>query len=206
MVPEVLVGCSTSNTLSAAGVESLNKVLARRAKTARQILCDEIKMGQKTSDDIPQEEVAAIVFRYMRASQEGAARMNLRLMAAIISEQIKTTDLYADDFLRWASIICDLKRDEIIVLGVMQNIAFNPHFTSKNNENYWKNCLKILEENHDMTEQDVYTIASACLRTGLIRETNRTWLNPVYGATNNLKNLYDLINIEGVLKRDAKPS
>lgn len=104
------------STISAA----IQQVFKKRLDTAREILLEEIKDGNKNMGDAAElEEIAAIIYRYGRAAQEGAARVNLRMLAKIIAGQARTSNLNANNFLYYADLIASLKNEEIQLLGVM---------------------------------------------------------------------------------------
>src|SRR6516165_3622152 len=69
--------------------------------------------------DAEVEEAAAIFYRYMRAAQEGGARLNLRLMAKIIAGQADRGNLVADEFLYYADMLASLRREEVLALGTL---------------------------------------------------------------------------------------
>jgi hypothetical protein len=99
---------------------AIQEVFKKRLSAAREILLKEIRAGHKTLCDAQElEEVAAILYRYSRAAQEGAARQNLCLLAKVIHRQITLSSLNANDFLYYADIVCSLTQEEIQVLGIM---------------------------------------------------------------------------------------
>ena len=64
-----------------AASDTIRRVLRKRLESAREILIEEMKAGKKFADEIPPEECASAVLRYLRAAEEGSAHRNLRLMA-----------------------------------------------------------------------------------------------------------------------------
>ncbi len=90
-----------------------------RLRAAAEIVIDELKSGRGTPETLDLDATAAMLFRYMRAAQEGAARSNLRLMAKIISGQRQNQTLTADAFLHHAEILAHLRREELILLGTL---------------------------------------------------------------------------------------
>ena len=94
--------------------------MKRRQDDARQILLDELRKGEKTLHQIEEvDELAAMVYRYSRAAQEGAARLNIRLMAKVIAGQFQAGALVADEFLAYADMLGSLRRDEVILIAVL---------------------------------------------------------------------------------------
>jgi hypothetical protein len=63
---------------------AIEQLLRRRNEAARKVLLDELRHGSRTIDRDEMEEAIAIFNRYARAAVEGAARLNLRLMARVI--------------------------------------------------------------------------------------------------------------------------
>src|SRR5687767_13911055 len=86
--------------------EALARVMRRREGNAREILRTELAAGRiDIAIAMSEDEAAAILFRYIRAAQEGAARRNLRLLAQVIRGQLVLGTLVADRFLYLADMI-----------------------------------------------------------------------------------------------------
>ena len=98
---------------------AIEQLFRHRAEVARDILLDELRGADKTLAAAEIEEAAAIFYRYMRAAQEGGARLNLRLMAKVIAGQAHRGNLLADEFLYYADMLASLRREEILVLGTL---------------------------------------------------------------------------------------
>lgn len=104
----------------AAATGAVREFFRRRAEAAREILLDELRQGRMSEWQVASEDDAlAICIRYMRASTEGAARLNLRLLAKAAVAQLQRSVLYADEFLKYADILAAISRDEIIVIATM---------------------------------------------------------------------------------------
>ncbi len=117
------------NTLSTA----IQQVFKKRLDAAREILLDEIGDGYKDMSDAAKlEEVAAIIYRYGRAAQEGAARINLRLLAQVIAGKNFSEAPAADKFLYYADIVSSLKAEEIKLLGIMVREKESKSFSTSN--------------------------------------------------------------------------
>lgn len=80
---------SVASTIGAVGSEFLGKVMKRRTEAVREIMISELKLGDRRLTDLEIEESAAIVYRYARAAEEGTARVNLRLLAAVFAGQVR---------------------------------------------------------------------------------------------------------------------
>lgn len=109
-------GMPGAGVAGAAGAEALHRLLAKRAETARETLIEELRKGVHTPASFSEDEFAAVLFRYLRAAQEGAARQNLRLLARLISGMSAQGSLHASDFLRWADVLQSLTPQEIVFL------------------------------------------------------------------------------------------
>jgi len=107
---------------------TLDKLMKRRAKVAREILIDELSRGDARIEDVgDKDEAAAMVFEYASAAQHGAGRRNLRLLAQVFAGMLKQAPpLYADEFMRWSRILADLSREEIILLGALHRHWSHP--------------------------------------------------------------------------------
>ncbi len=196
---------AASTTASVLGL-TYTKVMARRASAAREILLEELARGHAPATDPLPDDVATVIFRYMRAAQEGAARLNLRLLAGVIAGEISGPGLYADEFLRWADVLAGLRREEVIVLGVMQRLndqpanpkhAENPIFLS------WIECQNILDADYAIGPHVSVAYANALLRTGLVQLASGSMESPmVPAATFALSDLSSLLSVEGIIRSE----
>ena len=94
--------------------------LKRKAEAARDILLEEIRSGDKLPPQVASDDDAvAVIYRYLRSANEGAARINLRLLAKAIVGKMRTTALLADEFNLYADALASLSRDEIIVIATI---------------------------------------------------------------------------------------
>ncbi len=98
---------------------AIRKLVEHRQQVALDILLEEMATGQINPADVPPKSLAAPVYRYIRAAREGAARLNLRLLARLIAGQASKHDLIADEFLYHADIIASLRREEIVLIATM---------------------------------------------------------------------------------------
>jgi hypothetical protein len=109
-------GCFSMPAGGIAG-EALKALFKKRADDAREIMLTELSSGKVRFSETDAEEAVAIVYRYLRAAQEGAARVNLRLLAQVLSGQAHLGLIKADEFLYYADILAPLRRDEILLTG-----------------------------------------------------------------------------------------
>lgn len=99
----------------------------RRLRVGQEVLVRELRDGKKTlADAAHQDEALSVIYRYLRAAQEGAARVNLTLMARVIAGQIERGNLVADEFLYYADMLATLRRGELVLLATLYR-----HWTSQ---------------------------------------------------------------------------
>ncbi|WP_246084987.1 hypothetical protein [Rhizobium glycinendophyticum] len=204
-------GLPLTSTVPAAGALTLRALLEKRTRRARDTLLAEIRLGHRSIDFHDADEAAAIIYRYMRAAEEGAARLNLRLLAAVIVGSAKGPGLYADEFLRWADILAGLKREEVITLGVMQRLADQepPLVTAGMAPTllYWLNCTAVLQSDYGIESNVATAMAHALLRTGLVQLVSGSMETVVVPApTHELSSLSILLEIEGIISREETAS
>lgn len=199
-------GLPASGAGSAAGLAVWQKLTASRVEAAREILVDELKRGQRTIFDVPEDELAAVTFRYARAAVEGAARLNLRLLAAVAAGQIEGSGLYADEFLRHADVLASLRREEVLLLGAFLHVAKSvPADTATANE-VWQAVKGRMDGNHGLNEVQARALAVSCMRTGYLSQEAGTWVEPMLPVvTDSLVGLNSLADIEGVIARHKEP-
>jgi hypothetical protein len=106
-VVQDLIGLTPYSVGNVAGV-ALESLLKKRVVAAREILLAEIPRGDVTLASAELEEVVAIIYRFLRSAQEGAARRNLRLLAQVIAGQSKNSAISADEFLYYANLLAGL--------------------------------------------------------------------------------------------------
>ncbi len=156
------------NTLKIA----LRNLMEKRIKKGRAILIEEIRRGEKDVWDACEiDEAIAVIYRYMRAAQEGTARVNLRLLARIIAGQKAAGALKADEFLYYADIIASLRREELILLGTLQkhDVRNKPNF-----RDLVSGAEKVVDElipSVFPSKEEFAATSEALTRTGLVIKT-----------------------------------
>lgn len=99
---------------------ALERLLGGRTQMAKKIFMNELRRGDRYIEETQDvDEAAAMMFRYLRAAQEGTARLNLRLMAKIMRGLSVERPIYADQFLRYADIVASLTREEVILVATL---------------------------------------------------------------------------------------
>lgn len=98
-----------------------NNFQKSKEEQARDILQDEIEQGN--FNDIAIDEKLSIIHRYILSAKNGNARINLRLLAQLISGLMNgeklTKGLYASEFNRYSSQLESLSYEEIQVLALL---------------------------------------------------------------------------------------
>ena len=186
---------------------ALSAVMERRKDAAREILLEEIRHGgaSPTSDDI--DESVSILYRYWRAAQEGAGRVNLRLLASVYAGQVRDRSIVADDFLYYADLLASLRRDEIILLGTLLRCSTNADGTPRVGHEPMNETRVEMVPGVFETHEDYNAALSALQRTGLISVhaiggAIGSGSSLVYQVTSLLRKLNRLAEIEGVVRRD----
>jgi hypothetical protein len=105
---------------------ALKQLFAKRLNSAREILLEELARGDIRVSEADLEEGVAIMYRFLRAAQEGTARVNLRLLSQVIAKQVWQGTIKADEFLYYADILSPLRRDEVLLLGSLHRNWFDP--------------------------------------------------------------------------------
>lgn len=195
-------GLPASGTSGVAGLAVWRKLSASRVEAAREILVEELKRGQKTAFEVPEDELAAVTFRYARAAVEGSARLNLRLLAAVAAGQLEGPGLYADDFLRHADVLASLRREEVLLLGEFLHVAKSAHTDVATSNEVWQVVKGRMNDNHGLNEVQARALAVSCMRTGYLSQEAGTWVEPMLPVlTDSLVALNSLADIEGVIMR-----
>jgi hypothetical protein len=224
-LPEI-IGAFVSDAFGLLGVPggSVSEALIvgyfrRRTEMARDILFEELRrVNISDAQAASEDDAIAVIVRYLRAAREGAARLNLRLLAKAIAGKLQSGRLVADEFLQYAETLGSLSRDEIIVIGTMYKIwaahqrlaIINPTEAAK----YADPWLLALQEltNDGMTEELVATTAARAQRSGLIYgKSGPTGLSQgtelaaalVYRVSPLLQDLGKTIDFEDALKRET---
>lgn len=99
--------------------ELWNAHCERKLAESRDILFDEITQGN--FNNIANDDKISLIHRYTLAAMNGAARLNLRLLAKAINSIVKGEQLpspiYANEFNRYAQILATLSDEEIHLLA-----------------------------------------------------------------------------------------
>jgi hypothetical protein len=202
---------------SIAGV-AIGRYLRLRAERARDILFEELRRAHISDAQLASEDDAiAVIVRYLRAAREGAARLNIRLLAKGIAGQIQLGRLVADEFLQYADALGSLSRDEIVVIATLyrMSLAFR-HLGAENPAevhkyaNVWAPTWRELVK-AGMLPEIIATAAARAQRSGLIcASTAASDLSeaggPGYRVSPWLVDLCKTLDFEDALRREASGS
>ena len=135
--------------------EVLRRVFQKKADEAKEILLQELSQGNVSPSKFEEDTLIYMIYRYLRAAQEGTAHNNLRLMAQLISGAKQCEPVSSEDFLYFADIISSLRHDEIRLLALMVREGQNSSYA----------CTKALEKEFGYEYEEIF---QALLRTGLV--------------------------------------
>lgn len=198
-------GSALASVFGASVSGVIQGIRMKRLEGARDILINEIKLGDKILEDADQvEDLIACLLRYGRAAEEGASRINLRLMAAAINGLYSSSRLISDEFIYYSSILSSLKREEIILIGVLYR---NRESCQDNNWNGSGNDPSLLElvPKYFVNSEEYYSWCVACMRTGLVVD-DLNMNAPRYRASVLMEKVAQIIDFEEVVRREDQSS
>ena len=145
--------------------KAVDAAYERRRKAAQEVLLQKLSQeGPASFDDLAPDEIDELIqmlMRYGKAAEEGAARQNLSLLAAVIAGLKKNRTLIFDKFRDCANVLETLTRDEILYLGY-----FYRHQKSNPNKNDYNAFRSEVEKvfGRDRFE----SVAAGLVRTGML--------------------------------------
>ena len=182
-LPEIF-GALVSDALSGVSVpggsvaaEAVKHYRQRRAEDARDVLLDELRAGEITPPSVTsRDDLIGVTIRYLRAAYEGAARLNLRLLAKAIAGALHRDTLTADAFLATADSLSSLSRQEIIVIGALLHferfVVEQPRPAEGPWAPPWVMLVEDLQRTQGMTGSEIDATAARAQRSGLIYATS----------------------------------
>lgn len=199
-----------AGAMGVAVTEAVKKLSRKRMETARDIMVGEVRLGIKSLDDAAQlEEIVACMLRYGRAAEEGAARLNLRLMAATMNGMYSKSRLTANEFLYYADWLSSMKREEAILVGVLHKHTMRwkkDEISDSDVSKQWdKEIIDELVPAYFTSRDEALSYCGTSLRTGLIMMAGAGWEGYFYKTTPLTVRLMEYIgDIESVLERDRQ--
>jgi hypothetical protein len=180
----------------------------RRILAARELLIEELKQGDSIIVDAEDvDNFVAITHRYFRAAEEGAARLNIRLMAQVIAGQKLDGRLSADEFLQHAEVLASLSVKEIALLGIfyakyqelLQKGKYDNDAASEATQHALRELVPVPFEN----TKELMASAHAITRTGLLLPHPGAIGGPIFEPTILLDRLYRLANLQDAVRKEA---
>ena len=180
-------------------------ILRQRSEKAFNILCEELRNGDYptcSTDDI--DPAVAMMLRYQRAALEGAARLNLRLLARVFAGVGQNRPMVADEFQSWADTLEGLRRSEIIAIAEVHRYTTDLESKGKPNglgkgANRFAESL-VPDPFRNMNE--LYAICESATRTGLIIRNLDMNLFP-YLSTSLMKDLTELADFHDIIRKES---
>lgn len=194
-----------ASVFGAAVSQVIQAIRRKRFENFRDIIIEEIRFGRKDIIDAAQiDDIISCLLRIGRAAEEGAARLNIRLMAAAMNGMYSKSRLIADDFLYFSNMLSTLKREEVIVLGVFHRHAQWADQLSgryKLGFEVWGKVSEELVPKYMDTEEELRAYCGSLLRTGLL-ELVAGFGGPFHTTTPILDRLNSLVCLESALSRE----
>ena len=180
-----------------------DKYLERKQREAADILIAEVAKGSPTPIDFSEADVdplIEIIYRFSKAAADGAARENLRLLAQIIAGLKRYKALDPNRFRKWANILEQLTRDELMVVG--KAIALRQKMVAAGDQPSF-DFFSILQEEMKAAgyAAEVMSLYASVSRTGLL-VPGSGFGALVYRPSPWLDELAQLANVEEVLNAD----
>ncbi|MFC5759881.1 hypothetical protein [Rhizobium sp. GCM10022189] len=174
----------------------------RKRAEAHEVLLEEITAGRHgpvdfEADDI--ESFIAVTLRFAKAMEMGTAHENLRLLAQVIAGLKKNKALTADTFMRWAGVLEQMTRDELVTIGIAYK-TFKAHQNDPRTEEtgVWVHILTGML-NAGYSEDDIAPLASCVTRYGLLSLYTGYGGVAGYEPTSWLMELGELADLELVM-------
>lgn len=178
---------------------ALGSVLGWRLEEAEEILDSELRQIKRRLTRVGEvEEAAGMVFRYIRAAQEGTSQINLRIMAKVIRGLAASARPKASDFLRFADAVASLDLEEICVVSCLlekTNELEQIGMTNDRDGKAWSLTVDDLVPRMFSDQQRVAEILLSATRTGLVTKAAPFKLGP-YCTTPLLHELSGLASLD----------
>lgn len=195
--------------------EMWNAHCEKKLAESRDILFDEITEGN--FDNIADDDKISLMHRYTLAAMNGAARLNLRLLAKAINniangEQL-SSPIYANEFNRYAQILETLSDEEIHLLAQLYKIReddleYIRHHNEPSkgiNADYFTKLLTNYECTSPEKAKEIKAIAGALLRTGLVyQEAVGFGGVNVYALTPFFDKIIELVDFQDALDKENR--
>lgn len=192
-----------------------DKHFEKKLSASRDILFEEIEQGILAN--VADDDKISLMHRYAQAAMNGAARINLRLLAKAINSLAKGENLakpiYANKFNRYAQALETLSEEEIQVLAslydtreqhrkyVKENKTPPPGINGNYAERFYINLEYLKGENRERT---ITSLCSLC-RTGLVYQNGVGALDSIqYLLSPFFDEVVQLVDFQDALDKDNK--
>jgi hypothetical protein len=188
-----------------------DKYLERKQREAAEILIEEVSKGspeQINFSNSDADPLIDIIYRFAKAAADGAARENLRLLAQVIAGLKRNKALEPDKFRKWANILEQLTRDELMVVGkaisIRRKMAAEVAEGVASRQEEFSNRLKSELSASGYQSFVIDPLCASLIRTGLLLPATGYGGVMVYLPTSWLDELGTLADVEGMAnaKRD----
>ena len=196
--------------------ELWNAHCERKLAESRDILFDEITQGNFNNIAPGYDHITSAIGGAV-AAMNGAARLNLRLLAKAINSIVKGEQLpspiYANEFNRYAQILATLSDEEIHLLAQLYKMREDDlKYIKLHNEppkginaNYFTKLIAGYEYSQPEKVKETKAIAGALLRTGLIYQENvGCGGSYVYALTPFFDKIIELVDFQDALDKENK--
>ncbi len=175
-----------------------------RIQEAQEILIAELKSGTRLAGDVDQDSFFGLLFRYLNATKQGAARRNLKLMAEIIRSGCFDVQIpfQPDKIASNAELVSQLTREELLLLATLHHhkLALQNSGVTEDelDRSVHEATLKDLVPKYFDSEDHCEAVAVSLGRTGLVT-TPAVWDGNRIQATPRLEELCRLCDLESAL-------
>jgi hypothetical protein len=199
----VLMGQPPVGTASQLVGEVYGAWLSKKSQEAHDILLSELKSGNRIDGDFDVDAFFGLLFRYLNAVKQGAAKRNLRLLAQLLARGIhKDFRLESDKLAANALLLQDLRHDELQFIGAFwkEHLALGGSADTPEllHREINKKAVNILVPEVFESMAKFTAIGVALQRTGLFYAP-ATWDGPLFCISPKLIELMTLCDIESVL-------
>lgn len=185
---------------------ALGSVLGWRLEEAEEILDSELRQIKRRLARVGEvEEAAGMVFRYIRAAEEGTLQINLRIMAKVIRGLAAGHRPKASDFLRFADAVASLSVDEIYVVSSLLEKTSELDqmgLTNDRDGKAWSLMIDDLVPRFFADQQSVAEILLTASRTGLVTKAAPFKLGP-FCTTPLLHELSELASLDRAIMEEG---
>ncbi|WP_155903012.1 hypothetical protein [Marinobacter gelidimuriae] len=199
-----------TNLVASLGNSLLTNLFRERAEKAREIALNEMAKCERSEFDLASaDQFVAIVYRYQRAALEGAAYLNLSILAKIMKGQTTEGSVYASEFGEFAEVVTSLKTKEIVYLGTLIRMHKEKKLVKKgSSDEYYEldqsvriTMIKVLVGTVHFSEiRDLISCESSLQRTALIYPSSVLVSgSTIFSPTSELERLASLVEFEEVL-------